>query len=165
MSSSGALACWFAWRLRCTAPPCGGAGCGRSLRGHPRLPPHGDHVDRVARVRESDSKSAHTSDARARPARRRAEPARLEPAVIQAGRRRGVLVAAFQSEREEETRDRAERGSVVRGSDQVSVAAKRAPRRLTSATIQNRPKTLGRRGSDCSTRALSDGRGGAAFRP
>src|SRR5512132_110887 len=40
----------------------------------------------------------------------------------------GVLVAAFQSEREEETRDRAERGSVVRGSDQASVAAKRIPR-------------------------------------
>jgi len=42
--------------------------------------------------------------------------------------RRGVLVAAFQSEREEETRDRAERGSVVGGSDQASVAAKRIPR-------------------------------------
>jgi hypothetical protein len=38
----------------------------------------------------------------------------------------GVLVAAS-SEREEETRDRAERGSVVRGSDQASVAAKRIP--------------------------------------
>jgi len=24
---------------RCTAPPCGGAGCGRSRRGQPRLPP------------------------------------------------------------------------------------------------------------------------------
>src|SRR5437762_13884853 len=33
----------------------------------------------------------------------------------------------FQSEREEETRDRAERGSVVRGSDQASVAPKRTP--------------------------------------
>ena len=42
--------------------------------------------------------------------------------------RRGVLVAALQSEREEETRDRAERGSVVSGSDQASVAAKRIPR-------------------------------------
>ena len=42
--------------------------------------------------------------------------------------RRGVLVAASQSEREEETRDRAERGSAVRGSDQASVAAKRIPR-------------------------------------
>ena len=31
--------------------------------------------------------------------------------------------AALQSEREEETRDRAERGSAVRGSDQASVAA------------------------------------------
>src|SRR5712671_4804787 len=41
--------------------------------------------------------------------------------------RRWVLVAAFQSEREEETRDRAERGSAVRGSDQASVAAKRNP--------------------------------------
>ena len=39
----------------------------------------------------------------------------------------GVLLAAFQIEREEETRDRAERGSVVRGSDQASVAAKRMP--------------------------------------
>ena len=39
----------------------------------------------------------------------------------------GVLVAALQSEREEETRDRAERGSVVRGSDQASVAAERTP--------------------------------------
>jgi hypothetical protein len=42
--------------------------------------------------------------------------------------RRGVLVAAFQSEREEKTRDRAERGSVVGGFDQASVAAKRIPR-------------------------------------
>jgi hypothetical protein len=39
----------------------------------------------------------------------------------------GVLVGAFQSEREEETRDRAERGSVVGGSDQASVAPKRIP--------------------------------------
>ena len=39
----------------------------------------------------------------------------------------GVLVGAFQSEREEETRDRAERGSAVRGSDQASVAPKRIP--------------------------------------
>jgi hypothetical protein len=39
----------------------------------------------------------------------------------------GVLVGAFQSEREEETRDRAERGSVVRGSDQASVAPERIP--------------------------------------
>jgi len=39
----------------------------------------------------------------------------------------GVLVGAFQSEREEETRDRAERGSVVRGSDQASVAPERTP--------------------------------------
>jgi hypothetical protein len=43
-------------------------------------------------------------------------------------RREGVLVAAFQSEREEKTRDRAERGSVVRGFDQASVAAERIPR-------------------------------------
>src|SRR5712671_7963968 len=41
--------------------------------------------------------------------------------------RRWVLVAASQSEREEETRDRAERGSAVRGSDQASVAAKQDP--------------------------------------
>jgi hypothetical protein len=33
----------------------------------------------------------------------------------------------LQSEREEETRDRAERGSAVRGSDQASVAAERIP--------------------------------------
>src|ERR1700693_3456062 len=39
----------------------------------------------------------------------------------------GVLVGALQSEREEETRNRAERGSVVRGSDQASVAPKRIP--------------------------------------
>ncbi len=39
----------------------------------------------------------------------------------------GVLVGALQSEREEETRDRAERGSAVRGSDQASVALKRTP--------------------------------------
>jgi hypothetical protein len=37
----------------------------------------------------------------------------------------GVLAGALQSEREEETRDRAERGSVVRGSDQASVAPER----------------------------------------
>jgi hypothetical protein len=43
------------------------------------------------------------------------------------GRREGVLVAAFQSEREEKTRDRAERGSAVRGFDQASVAAKQDP--------------------------------------
>jgi hypothetical protein len=54
---------------------------------------------------------------------------------MSAGRREGVLIAALQSEREEETRDRAERGSVVRGSDQASVAAKRIPSRLTGATI------------------------------
>ena len=36
----------------------------------------------------------------------------------------GVLVGALQSEREEETRDRAERGSVVRGSDQASAGAR-----------------------------------------
>jgi hypothetical protein len=39
----------------------------------------------------------------------------------------GVLVGAFQSESEEETRDRAERVSVVRASDQASVAPKRIP--------------------------------------
>ena len=46
---------------------------------------------------------------------------------ISAREARGVLVGAFQSEREEETRDRAERGSAVRGSDQASVAPKRTP--------------------------------------
>jgi hypothetical protein len=40
---------------------------------------------------------------------------------------RGFLVGAFQREREEETRDRAERGSAVGGSDQASVAPKRIP--------------------------------------
>src|SRR5467141_523453 len=40
---------------------------------------------------------------------------------------RGVPVGAFQSEREEETRDRAKRGSAVRGSDQASVAPKGTP--------------------------------------
>jgi hypothetical protein len=39
----------------------------------------------------------------------------------------GVLVGALQSEREEETRDRAERGSAVRGSAQASVAPERMP--------------------------------------
>jgi hypothetical protein len=43
------------------------------------------------------------------------------------GSRRESCAGAFQSEREEETRDRAERGSVVRGSDQASVATKRTP--------------------------------------
>ena len=37
----------------------------------------------------------------------------------------------FESEREEETRDRAERGSEVRGSDQASVAAEEDPLRRT----------------------------------
>jgi hypothetical protein len=68
-------------------------------------------------------------------------PASLDAAAMKAGRRRGVLVAAFQSEREEETRDRAERGSAVRGSDQASVAPKRTPSRLTGAEI---PKTNAR---------------------
>jgi hypothetical protein len=54
-------------------------------------------------------------------------------ATAPGGKSEGVLVAAFQSEREEETRDRAERGSAVRGSDQASVAAKRNPLRLTDA--------------------------------
>jgi len=36
-----------------------------------------------------------------------------------------VLLRRLQSERVKETRDRAERGSVVRGSDQASVAPKR----------------------------------------
>jgi len=47
----------------------------------------------------------------------------------------GVLVGALQSEREEETRDRAERGSVVRGSDQASVAPKRIPSPTDRAKI------------------------------
>ena len=55
----------------------------------------------------------------------------------------GVLVGASQSEREEETRDRAERGSAVRGSDQASVAPKRipspTPRRDVRYTAKRRP--------------------------
>jgi hypothetical protein len=47
--------------------------------------------------------------------------------ILPGGKSEGVLVAAFQSEREEETRDRAERGSVVRGSDQARIAAERTP--------------------------------------
>jgi len=53
----------------------------------------------------------------------------------------GVLVGALQSEREEETRDRAERGSVVRGSDQASVAAERTPT-PTDRAIDSRSKRL-----------------------
>src|SRR5947208_5594418 len=48
----------------------------------------------------------------------------------------GVLAGAFQSEREEKTRDRAERGSAVRGFDQASVAPEqdipRRPRAMNS---------------------------------
>ena len=54
---------------------------------------------------------------------------------IQTGKEGGVLAGAFQSEREEETRDRAERGSVVRGSDQASVAAEGNPLRLTGDVV------------------------------
>jgi hypothetical protein len=44
----------------------------------------------------------------------------------------------LQSEREEETRDRAERGSVVRGSDQASVAAEEdTTRRPVDRCIRN----------------------------
>src|SRR5437762_11266874 len=43
--------------------------------------------------------------------------------------------SGFQSEREEETRDRAERGSAVRGSDQASVAANRTSSRRTGDDI------------------------------
>ena len=56
---------------------------------------------------------------------RAATPLRLDPSRGEGGV--GVLGGAFQSEREEETRDRAERGSAVRGSDQASVAAERNP--------------------------------------
>src|SRR4051812_24994304 len=52
------------------------------------------------------------------------------------GSRRGPL-SGLQSERPEETRDRAERGSVVRGSAGASVAPERDPSRLTGATISN----------------------------
>src|SRR6185503_12525341 len=53
--------------------------------------------------------------------------ARRALARCRTGKEAGVTVAALQSERVEETRDRAERGSVVRGSDQASVAAKGIP--------------------------------------
>jgi hypothetical protein len=54
----------------------------------------------------------------------------------------GVLVGAFQSEREEETRDRAERGSAVRGSDQASVAPKRTPSPTTYRDANRSAYTL-----------------------
>ena len=47
------------------------------------------------------------------------------------GRRVRGPRSAFQSEREEETRDRGERGSAVRGSDQASVARRGPLTRLT----------------------------------
>src|SRR5512132_3658086 len=50
----------------------------------------------------------------------------------------GVLVGALQSEREEETRDRAERGSVVRGSDQASVAAESTPSDVPERLLKGR---------------------------
>src|SRR2546423_11115622 len=49
------------------------------------------------------------------------------PLQIYVGEARGPRKRRH-SEREEETRDRAERGSAVRGSDQASVALKRTPR-------------------------------------
>ena len=59
------------------------------------------------------------------------------------GKEEEVLVGAFQSEREEETRDRAERGSAVRGSDQASVAPERSLLRRTGDDLAGRsaPKT------------------------
>ena len=67
-------------------------------------------------VREGDAVLSHT---------RREAPLQLR-SRWEGGR--GVLAGALQSEREEETRDRAERGSAVRGSDQASVALERTPR-------------------------------------
>jgi hypothetical protein len=55
----------------------------------------------------------------------------------------GVLVGALQSEREEKTRDRAERGSVVRGFDQASAGARdsgQGPKRIPSPTQYEMPK-------------------------
>ena len=52
----------------------------------------------------------------------------------------GVVAGALQSEREEKTRDRAERGSAVRGFDQASVAPEMTPSRLTGAAIPNPSK-------------------------
>jgi len=70
--------------------------------------------------------------------------ARTKTAAIssrcQTGKDGGVLVAALQSEREEETGDRAERGSGVRGSDQASVAPETTPSRLTGATIRKKQR-------------------------
>ena len=58
------------------------------------------------------------------------------------GKEEEVLVGAFQSEREEETRDRAERGSAVRGSDQASVAPERSLLRRTGDLAgRSEPKT------------------------
>ena len=75
----------------------------------------------------------------------------------------GVLVAAFQSEREEKTRDRAERGSAVRGFDQASVAAKQDPiptdraaiwneKRLAATVPAARPRCASRRTSSAKPR-------------
>jgi hypothetical protein len=55
----------------------------------------------------------------------------------------GVVAGAFQSEREEETRDRAERGSAVRGSDQASVAPKRIPSPTKSRDVSRSEATAG----------------------
>ena len=92
---------------------------------------------RGARVGQADGAATHISDAVRPSARERTEV--LSHTNCGAKRRcsydlsgkagEGVLVGALQSEREEETRDRAERGSVVRGSDQASVAPKRTPSR------------------------------------
>jgi hypothetical protein len=58
---------------------------------------------------------------------------------------RGVLVGALQSERVEETRDRAERGSVFRGSDQASVAPKRTPRPTDRENISEQEQSSAQR--------------------
>ena len=88
-------------------------------------------------------------------------PAGVAPDVREG--RRGVLVAAFQSEREEKTRDRAERGSAVRGFDQASVAAKQDPlptdraaiwneKRLAATVPAARPRCASRRTSSAKPR-------------
>src|SRR3954467_5268699 len=52
---------------------------------------------------------------------------------------RGVLAGAFPKRATKETRDRAERGSAVRGSARASVAPKRTPTPTDRATISTEP--------------------------
>ena len=104
---------------------------GKPLRGHPTPP-----CRRLATARAVAARSASPRPSLGRRecpctnnlSRRMFRLKDHAPAKTLVGRRVRVLVAASQNERVEETRDRAERGSVVRGSDQASVAAKQDPR-------------------------------------